>query len=149
MRVDRRLTQNKGAIQLTPPATYCGWTESMSHHFETMGNHCLLVLAGGIIILGVLGCRLSSIHSTANIESKRAERERRGSKYLLRRYSDPFLPHPQEVLGFAGNIQTNCKCGNQKPVQLKTSQPQRLLQVKGLSTSLPRCPQLVAQKHGF
>ena len=22
---------------------YCGWTKSISHHFETMVNHCLLV----------------------------------------------------------------------------------------------------------
>ena len=24
---------------------YCGWTKSISHHFETMKNHCLLVFA--------------------------------------------------------------------------------------------------------
>ena len=38
--------------------------EIRSHHFETMGNHCLLVFTGGIIISGFFGwCRISSIHS--------------------------------------------------------------------------------------
>ena len=43
---------------------YCGWTKSISHHFETMGNHCLLVFHRGSINLGFLRwCRISSIHS--------------------------------------------------------------------------------------
>ena len=25
---------------------YCGWTESISHHFESIGNHCSLVFTG-------------------------------------------------------------------------------------------------------
>ena len=32
---------------------YCGWTKSISHQGEAMGNHCLLVFAGAIIIPGI------------------------------------------------------------------------------------------------
>ena len=30
------------------PWPYCGWTKSISHHFETTGNRCLLVFLQGI-----------------------------------------------------------------------------------------------------
>ena len=48
------------------PTQYCGCgrTESISHHLETMGNHCLLVFTN--IIPGFLSwCRISSIHGIA------------------------------------------------------------------------------------
>ena len=35
--------------------TYCGWTKSISHHLETMGNHCLLVFRGESSFRGFLG----------------------------------------------------------------------------------------------
>ena len=42
---------------------YCGWTESISHHFETMGNTYLLVFTG--VVPSFVGwCRISSIHSS-------------------------------------------------------------------------------------
>ena len=35
--------------------TYCGWTNSISHHLETMGNHCLLVFIRESSCQGFLG----------------------------------------------------------------------------------------------
>ena len=35
--------------------TYCGWTKSISHHLETMGNHGWLVFTGESAFHGVLG----------------------------------------------------------------------------------------------
>ena len=41
----QRLATTRGA-GLRRSSTYCGWTKSISHHLETMGNHCLLVFSG-------------------------------------------------------------------------------------------------------
>ena len=42
---------------------YCGWTTSISHHLETMQNHCLLVFAGESLqgFLGGAGFRPSTV----------------------------------------------------------------------------------------
>ena len=47
------------------PDSYCGWTKPISHHFETTGNHCLLVFTGESSFQGFLGGAkwISSIHS--------------------------------------------------------------------------------------
>ena len=42
-------------------------------HFETRGNHCLLLFVGvyrGISIPGFLGCRISPFHSTFGARTK-------------------------------------------------------------------------------
>ena len=42
------------------------WMDKILHHFETMGNHCLLVFTGNQTIPGLLRwCRILSIHSMA------------------------------------------------------------------------------------
>ena len=45
----------------TGSGPYCGWTESMSHHLETMGNHCWLALES----VSWVAKWISSIHSVA------------------------------------------------------------------------------------
>ena len=37
----------------------CGWTKSISHHFETVGNRCLLVFTGESVVQN--GCRPSTV----------------------------------------------------------------------------------------
>ena len=36
-------SQEQNAAQPWPKTRYCGWAKSISHHFETMRHHCLLV----------------------------------------------------------------------------------------------------------
>ena len=41
------------------PGTYCGWTKSISHHFETMVETIFVGIFKGIIVLGFLRwCRI-------------------------------------------------------------------------------------------
>ena len=43
--------------------SYCGWTKSTSHHFETMVIHCFLGIYRGIIIPGFLRwCEMDCVH---------------------------------------------------------------------------------------
>ena len=54
----------KGAIvaHVFEPQPYGGWTKSISHHFETMKSHCLLVFARESSFPGFLGEDLATIH---------------------------------------------------------------------------------------
>ena len=61
----RILSESVGESERTKPkATNRLWMDKIrSHHFETMGNHCLLVFTGNQTIPGFLRwCRNSSIH---------------------------------------------------------------------------------------
>ena len=42
---------------------YCGWTKSISHHFETMRNHCWFVFTRGHRCRVSWWCRILSIHN--------------------------------------------------------------------------------------
>ena len=43
--------------------TYCGWTKSVSHHYETIGNHCALEFTGASSVPGFFRwCEMDFVH---------------------------------------------------------------------------------------
>ena len=46
-----------------PPRQVLLWMDKILHHFESMGNHYMLVFTGGIILPGFLGwCEMDFVH---------------------------------------------------------------------------------------